>query len=173
MLFSLGLLYLFLSSPILQHWSFVNSLIGYSSETREKEKKKKLSKDWNGLSKQWITIGHNTTTEGMLIFWQHAHSILLTRLFLLQTHTHTHINSLHCITVTLPNSGADQSRHAVCPRVAIPVRMVPIRWHLQHMTQTDGRMCHCKRLHFQIRGVGQVSRQLYPLQPMSRRQEIT
>ncbi len=46
---------------------------------------------------------------------------------------------------------------ADCPRVAIPVHMVPVRWHLQHMTQTDGRMCHCKRLHFQIKGVGQTA----------------
>lgn len=62
---------------------------------------------------------------------------------------------------------------AVCPQVAIPACMLPILWHLQHMSQTDGRMCHCTRLYLQISGVRQVTRQLYPLRPMPHRQEMT
>ncbi len=70
------------------------------SQWDENKKENKLSKDWSWLSKQWITDGHNTTTEGMLIFWQHAHSKLFTGLFLLQTastHTYTYTCMYVCM----------------------------------------------------------------------------
>ncbi len=138
---------------------------------RREQKRNKLSKDWSWLSKQWITDGHNTTTEGMLIFLATRAQQTFTGLFLLQTasthtytytcmyvcmykHTHTHHTSKSLWTLQFRSNNADLSMPADCPGVATPVHMVPIRWHLQHMTQTDGRMCHCKRLHFQIRGVG-------------------